>query len=618
MLRFNSLQKKIVKISQFLLVFTIIFSWIFSGWPQLFNFPPKAQEAQALTNPQYASSYSVDGTLGEWSNQTYVYSDDGTNFATRVGTVKNTWYGDLFGFDLSGIPDNSTINSVTITAEWKNSGNDTSGPVLYLGAQSGGAEVGTATSDTSGQNTFEVVTKVPTGLTTADLKATGANGFWAILRFRRTDNTAHTASVDYVKVVVDYTPPAVDTPTFTDSTGTYNNDLSETITVASPASAVICYTTDGSTPAANTPGTCSTGTTYSGAVPITATGTTLKAIGTKAGYTNSAVQSATYTLQVANPSFGTNGGSFNNDTTSTQTSTTTSAVFCQTVDGTTTPAANTPGTCSTGTTGADATVIATGKTIKVLGTKANYVNSAVQTSNAFTLTVGAITSSPGAGNYNSTQSVTLNITTTTGAVAHYTTNGDAVTCSSTTYSGAFDVAVTTTVKAIGCKTNYVSDTAISDLYTISLSTAIEIRAQNYTTSVSTITFPPGASGATVSQPYNNVNGSGSPQTFGGAGTAKPVVTLYNGGGSTLTIWYNVTTFTNGVVSNEYYLVNNKGAACSSASCITQSATFDTDTTTGTTITAGAGNEKDFYLKTILGTPAGKSGTSTLTILGEGL
>jgi hypothetical protein len=174
------------------------------------------------------------------------------------------------------------------------------------------------------------------------------------------------------------------------------------------------------------------------------------------------------------------------------------------------------------------------------------------------------------------------------------------------------------VKAIGCKTNYVSDTEISDLYTIGLSTTIAIRAQNYTTLVSSITFLEGASGATVSQPYNNIDGSGSPQTFGGAGSAKPVITLYNGSASTWKIWYNITTFTNSAVSNEYYLINTKGAACASADAITNAVIFDTDTVSAgaTTIAVGAGNEKDLYLKVTLSASAGKSGTSTLTILGE--
>src|SRR4030042_5888976 len=99
----------------------------------------------------FASSNAADGALTGWVNPTYVYSDDGVNFATREGTVKNTWYGTLFGFDLSSIPDGSTINSITLSAEWKNSANDTAGPVLYLGAKSGGSEGGTGASDTTGQ-----------------------------------------------------------------------------------------------------------------------------------------------------------------------------------------------------------------------------------------------------------------------------------------------------------------------------------------------------------------------------------------------------------------------------------------------------------------------------------
>ncbi|HBA36939.1 TPA: hypothetical protein DCZ15_03650 [Candidatus Falkowbacteria bacterium] len=149
-----------------------------------------------------------------------------------------------------------------------------------------------------------------------------------------------------------------------------------------------------------------------------------------------------------------------------------------------------------------------------------------------------------------------------------------------------------------------------------LSTAIEVRAQNYTTAISTITFPEGAPETTVSQPYNDIDGVGSPQIFGGAGIAKPVVTLYNGGGTGLIIWYNITTFTNGIVSDEYYLINDKGAICADASAINNAAVFDTDTDTGTTIAAGAGNEKDLYLKTVLSLVAGKTGNSTLTILGE--
>lgn len=157
----------------------------------------------------YASSNAADGALAGWTNPTNVYADDGT-YSTRQGTSKNTRYGTLFGFDLSELPDGATINGVTLSAEWHNSANDASGPVLLLGAKSGGEEVGSS-NDTTGQTGDEVFQYQPTGLTAAELKATGDSGFWAILRFRRTDNTAHTASCDYVYISIDYTVPVVGT-----------------------------------------------------------------------------------------------------------------------------------------------------------------------------------------------------------------------------------------------------------------------------------------------------------------------------------------------------------------------------------------------------------------------
>lgn len=187
-----------------------------------------------------------------------------------------------------------------------------------------------------------------------------------------------------------------------------------------------------------------------------------------------------------------------------------------------------------------------------------------------------------------------------------------------TYDTTLASMPTATNSHIGDTTAYsgASNYKICATAAVGFSTAIEIRAQNYSTSISTITFPEAAPQSTVSQPYNNINGSGSPQTFGGAGTAKPVVTLFNSSGSTLKIWYNISTFTNEIVVSEYYLVNGKGSACMDASCISNTATFDADTDTGITISPGAGNEKDFYLKAVLSLMANKSGNSTLTILGE--
>jgi len=79
------------------------------------------------------------------------------------------------------------------------------------------------------------------------------------------------------------------TPVFSPATGTYNSIQSVTITSASP-SAVIYFTTDGTTPTTSS-------TAYPTAIPIYAT-ETVKAIATAYGAANSSVGSAAYTLQL--------------------------------------------------------------------------------------------------------------------------------------------------------------------------------------------------------------------------------------------------------------------------------------------------------------------------------
>ncbi len=149
------------------------------------------------------------------------------------------------------------------------------------------------------------------------------------------------------------------------------------------------------------------------------------------------------------------------------------------------------------------------------------------------------------------------------------------------------------------------------------STTILIKAQDYTTNVSNITFPQGAPGFTVSTPYNNIDTNTSPQAFGVS--KKPVVTLVNTAASSYIIYFNITTFApDNVVANEYYLINAKGAACTDASAINQTVNFDVDTTTTVPIAATGTDaaKKDLYLKVTLSALAGKSGTSAITILGE--
>jgi hypothetical protein len=158
---------------------------------------------------------------------------------------------------------------------------------------------------------------------------------------------------------------------------------------------------------------------------------------------------------------------------------------------------------------------------------------------------------------------------------------------------------------------FASNSATQNASTTS-ATSIQIKDQSGATNVTTITFPAGAPLDIVSNPYNNQNTQSLSQSVGEI--SRPVATLVNTGGLTYTIWYNISTFTNGVVNNESYKICNSGAIVGSQDAIDQPVTFDTTTSTSTSIDAAT--TKDFYLKISLSSAAGKSGSSTITILGE--
>jgi N-acetylneuraminic acid mutarotase len=86
----------------------------------------------------------------------------------------------------------------------------------------------------------------------------------------------------------------VATPNFSVATGTYTSVQTVMISDTTPG-AIIYYTTDGTVPTASS-------TMYSGAVPVGAS-ETIQAIAIAAGYNNSAVASATYTVNLPPPTF---------------------------------------------------------------------------------------------------------------------------------------------------------------------------------------------------------------------------------------------------------------------------------------------------------------------------
>lgn len=177
--------------------------------------------------------------------------------------------------------------------------------------------------------------------------------------------------------------PKVANPTFTPSAGEVLSGTTVTISCAT-AGADIYYTTDGSTPSAES-------TKYTAPIEITAA-TTIKAIGIATDYQDSSVVTAAYTIgqpTAEAPTFVPNGGEVSKGSTVTLSTTTLGGVIHYTTDGST-PTASSP-------TYTDPIVINADTTIKALTIADGYKNSSVVTKN---FTVPAVTLYRYIGDYN--------------------------------------------------------------------------------------------------------------------------------------------------------------------------------------------------------------------------
>jgi len=135
-----------------------------------------------------------------------------------------------------------------------------------------------------------------------------------------------------------------------------------------------------------------------------------------------------------------------------------------------------------------------------------------------------------------------------------------------------------------------------------------------TVPIATITFPEGAPSATVSVPYNDVDTSSDPQ-FLDTTASEPVVRLKNTSAGTLKVWLEITTWANGVAASEdYELVVTTDTTVAVVDNVLSSngnaASVDTTVQIPTT------EYRALYLELVLSSLAGKTGTSTLTVLGE--
>ena len=167
----------------------------------------------------------------------------------------------------------------------------------------------------------------------------------------------------------------VATPVFTPVEGSYT--VAQSVTIADATSgAEVHFTTDGSTPTVSSP-------TYTGAINVSSS-VTIKAIGTLAGSTTSAVASATYAIGstpvVATPTFSPAGGSFTTTQSVIIADANSGAAIHYTTDGTT-PTTSSP-------TFSGPISVATTTTIKAIGTLAGSTTSPVASA---TFTISAAT-----------------------------------------------------------------------------------------------------------------------------------------------------------------------------------------------------------------------------------
>ena len=138
------------------------------------------------------------------------------------------------------------------------------------------------------------------------------------------------------------------------------------------------------------------------------------------------------------------------------------------------------------------------------------------------------------------------------------------------------------------------------------------------TAVSTITFPEAVPGTTVDAPYNDIDSSGDPQVLSTT-ASEPAVKIKNTHASaSYNVVLEITTWTNSLVDKEYYNLAGDGVTTIDTVTTELSAANGGANTVSTGVSIGAATYKDLYLKLGLTSVSGKTGTSTLSVLGETL
>ncbi len=247
---------------------------------------------------------------------------------------------------------------------------------------------------------------------------------------------------------------------FSLASGTYTTPQSVTLTTTSPG-ATIRYTTDGSTPTEASAA-------YIGALSV-ATSTVLKAVGFRAGWTSSAVNTRTYTMNfgtLAAPTLTPGTGTYASGAT-VSLSAAPGASIRYTLNGTT-PTTSSPLYVAP-------LPIDTSLTLKALAAHPDFVTSPVASA-TYTIVVEDPVFSPTGGTQTAGTPITVT-TATPGATIHYTVNGvDPTESDPTITSGATVIAGTYILKARAWKTGATTSAVTSAAFVVTGATTAAVLA----------------------------------------------------------------------------------------------------------------------------------------------
>lgn len=291
-------------------------------------------------------------------------------------------------------------------------------------------------------------------------------------------SVAHSMTIHAIACQADWSPSSiasfyyaitgtVATPSFSHTSGTYNNDFSLSLTTPTVGASIRYSIAVGGDPAVPD---CSGSTLYSGPILLNQNDTRIRAIACLAGWADSpATAITTYNFQVASPAFSPVAGTLSANANVTG-STVTSGAVVHLADGTA-PACGGLTSVPLTISGTNAEVT---KDIYAIACRSGYLPSGTQmASYVMTGTISNLGFGTAGGTFGGATSTTITAGTIfpSGAMVRYTVDGSDPTCSSgTAYTlgDSIPISASLTIKAIACKVSPAWNPSgiVSSTYTI--------------------------------------------------------------------------------------------------------------------------------------------------------